>query len=407
MTRRDLLRRSPIFGVASFVVFWFIAILWNWAIEPFYPRLRIRSANSSLAGIAKPELVPLSFEALWSGQTQKAFSNNFGRLLPPFALAVRTRNQFLHSLFGVAGSSALIVGVGEQLFESTYVNEFCARGAAPDLTRIEQWANAIREIQDRVDAAGKVFIYLITPSKAAQYSEYLPAKLNCPARANGAFEKLGAFRSALDARNIRYVDAAGLIHSSKPEYPVDLFPRGGAHWNMLGAAIATREIIHALDDAQRVSTLGPFEFTYRIASEARVSDRDLLDLLNLLWPDAHYPVPVVEVARSGATCARAPHLIEMGGSFMYEINFLWEHAACAPSVEHWFYFRRANSIGVSRLEIASGDTSVYAGRPVSTDLGDIPASIGRADIVLLEENESNVSTMKQVEDLLNATAALK
>jgi len=407
MSRSGLLRSSPIFLVAGLIGFFFLVVPWNWAIEPFYPKLKIRSADASLAGVAKAETVPLSVEALWSGQTQKVLSNNFGRLLPPFAFAVRARNQFLYSVFGAAGSSGLIIGKGEQLFELAYVDEFCGRVAPPDMKRIELWANAIRDIQDRIDAAGKVFIYLITPSKAAQYPEYLPARLNCPARANGAADKLSAFRSALDARNIRYFDAAGLIHSSKAECPVDLFPRGGTHWNMLGAAFATQKIIQKIDDARRDLSLGSFEFNYKVASEARLFDRDLLDLLNLLWPDPHYPAPAVDVARSGGTCSRAPHLVEMGGSFLHEINILWEHAGCAPSVEHWFYFKRGDSFGTWRFEIPSADTSVGLGRQVSDDLADIPASIRRADIVLLEENESNISTMKQVKDMRYGAAALK
>lgn len=406
MKRRSLLRNSPIFLVAGAIAFFFLATLWNFAVEPFFPKLKLRSADASLAGISKPEPVPLSLDALWSGQTQKIVSNNYGRLLPPFALAVRARNQFLYSVLGAAGSGGLLVGKGDELFELFYVNEFCGRGAPPDMKRIEAWANTIREIQDRFDAAGKLFIYVITPSKAAQYPEYLPAKWNCPARANPALDKIGPFRSALDARKIRYVDAAGLIHSSKSNYPIDLFPRGGTHWNMLGAAIATQKIIHALDEAGR-DQLGPLGFNYEVAMEARAFDRDLLDLMNLLWPDPHYPAPVVEIARAASTCVRPPHLVELGGSFLHEINILWEHAACAPSVDHWFYFKRGDGFGIWRFEIPSGDTSVGLGRQAPDNPADIPASIGRADIVLLEENESSISTMKQVGDLYDATAALK
>lgn len=94
MKRRSLLRNSPIFLVAGVIAFFFLATLWNFAVEPFFPKLKLRSADASLAGISKPEPVPLSFDALWSGQTQKIVSNNYGRLLPPFALAVRAGINF-------------------------------------------------------------------------------------------------------------------------------------------------------------------------------------------------------------------------------------------------------------------------------------------------------------------------
>jgi hypothetical protein len=407
MSRHALLRSSPIFAVAGFVAFWFFATIWNLAIEPFSPKLKIRSADSSLVGMAKAEAVPVSFDALWSGETQKTLSNSFARWLPPFPLAVRVRNQFLYSVFGAAGSSGIVVGKGEQLYQREYISEFCARGAPPDLKRIDSWADKIRDIQGRVEASGKVFVYVITPSKAVQYPEYLPTGLNCPARSNGALDKLRPFRAALDARSIRYVDAAGLIRTSKANYPVDLFPRGGTHWNMLGAALAAQKLVNALDEARRDLSLGAFEFDYRMESEAKSSDRDLLDLLNLLWPDPHYPAPFVHVARSDGACAHPPHVVEMGGSFLHQINILWEQTGCAPSVDHWFYFSRGSSFGTWRLEIPAGDTSAGGGRRVSDDLSAQPESVRRADIVLLEENESNISTMKQVGDLDDAVTALK
>jgi len=407
MSPNALFRSSPIFAVAGFVAFWFFATIWNLAIDPFFPKLKIRSADSSLVGMAKAEMVPVSLDALWTGQTQKTLSSNYGRLLPPFPLAVRAKNQFLYSAFGTADSSGIVVGQGEQLYQWNYINDFCAREAPPDLSRIDSWADKIRDIQKRVEASGKVFIYVITPSKAVQYPEYLQTDLNCPSRSNRDWDKLRPFRAALDARGIRYVDAAGLIRTSKAKYPVDLFPRGGTHWNMLGAALAAQKIVKTLDGARQDLSLGPFEFDYRMDSEAKSSDRDLLDLLNLLWPDPHYPAPVVHVERSGGTCAHPPHVVEMGGSFLHQINILWEQTGCAPSVDHWFYFTRGNNFGTWRLEIPPGDTSVEGGRRVSDDLSAQPESVRHADIVLLEENESNISTMKQVGDLHEALAALK
>ena len=138
-----------------------------------------------------------------------------------------------------------------------------------------------------------------------------------------------------------------------------------------------------------------------------LTDRDSLDVFNLLWPDPHYPVPVVEVERSDGKSARAPHLVELGESFLYELNFLWQRSTCAPSMEYWFYFTWEIGFGITRMEIAAGDTSVYMGTPVATNLADLPASIQRADIVLLEENESVISMMKELGDFRDAVEALR
>ena len=51
MKRRSLLRSSPIFLVAGVIAFFFLVTLWNFAVEPFFPKMKLRSADASLAGI--------------------------------------------------------------------------------------------------------------------------------------------------------------------------------------------------------------------------------------------------------------------------------------------------------------------------------------------------------------------
>jgi hypothetical protein len=97
----------------------------------------------------------------------------------------------------------------------------------------------------------------------------------------------------------------------------------------------------------------------------------------------------------------------MGANPVCGINFLWERASSAPSVEHCVWFWRGGCFAISRLEIICENASISSGRPVLTDLADILNSIRRAEIVLLEENEPVIFTMRQVQDLRNAAATLE
>ena len=47
-------------------------------------------------------------------------------------------------------------------------------------------------MQDILDARGKVFLYVITPSKVAQNPQYMPDGYTCPAAAKDREEKLEA-----------------------------------------------------------------------------------------------------------------------------------------------------------------------------------------------------------------------
>lgn len=393
---RSFLTRLPIFACAAFVAFLFLATLWNAAVERDWPKLRIRSANP-LAGVTAPQPTPWTLEAFLAGETQKAVSTNLGRALPVFSISVRAKNQLLYSLFGVSGSSSVVVGKSAQLFEQPYINEFCARGAPPDLGRIDAWAEAIAAAQTALRERGKGFVYLVSPSKAARYPQFLPAGQNCPGL-SAASDKLTPFRAALGARSVAHVDAASLMTVKMHDYPIDLFPRGGTHWNLLGAALALREAAPHLDAAS-AAKLGAFDFDWSEPPQAAGADRDLLDLMNLLWPDAHYSSAIV-TGRWRASCERAPRLVFLGGSFLREIVIAAAQAPCPPQIDYWLYMRADRGYELVRYLTAPGD--VGNGEKLSAALPEMQGSIARADAVLLEENESNISTMKQVGNLREA-----
>ena len=402
---RRLLERLPIFACAGLIAFLSLSFLWNAAVEATWPKLRIRSSQP-LAGVTAPAPAPVTLDAILSGETQKALSANLGRSLPVFSLAVRAKNQFLYSLFGASGVASVVIGRNGQLYEPGYIDEFCGRGAPPDAAALDAWAVRLREAQDRVEALGKSFIYLVTPSKAAQLPHYLPKGRRFPALDRGRGEKLAPFRAALEAHRVAYVDGAGLMSEKRGEYSVDFFPRGGTHWNLLGAALALRDITDVLEKASKGSPFGRFDFNWAIAPQAEGTDRDLLDLLNLLWPDAHYPTATIVGANAASNCARAPNLLAVGGSFLFEILLDLGQAPCPPASEYWHYFRLEGRLFRRvGLNVIADRGGVKKLEEIADDPAALERGVERADVVILEENESNVSLMKQVDDLLAAARA--
>jgi len=394
MTRK-FFSRLPIFACAGFVAFLFLANLWNFAVERDWPKLRIRSAHP-LFGVAKPKPAPWTLDAFLSGETQKAVSANLGRSLPVFPISVRARNQLVFTLFGSSGAPGVVVGRNAQLYEQFYIDEFCKRGVTPNLARIDEWATTIREIQDAAEAAGKRFLYVISPSKAARYPEDLPRSASCASRASNMPDKLAPYLSALRERGAHFVDGADFISQKRGDYPVPLFPRGGTHWNSLGAALTLREMTRVVP-----SPIGDFEFDWSVAPEAVGTDRDLVELMNLLWPDVTYPTTIITRAGAPATCARPPRLLAMGGSFVHEILAASTQAPCPPQVDYWFYMRtEENGVELGHFRRAPGDPS--NGERQSAEASALDENLRGADLIVLEENESSIATMKQIGHLREA-----
>jgi alginate O-acetyltransferase complex protein AlgJ len=403
MTRARLLllQRLPIFACAAALLALLLVNIWNFLVSTDWPKLRIRSSEP-LWGVAPPKPAPWSVEAFLSGETQKAVSSNVGQLQPVFPLAVRIRNQFLYSALGVSGAPGITIGRERRLFETYYIDEYCARGAAPDPAAVDAWAARLRETQDAVRASGKGFVYLISPSKAAAYRRYLPDTFVCPSLLRGTTDKLAPYRAALAAHGVAYVDGVALLAAAAPDYAIELFPPGGTHWNVLGAAIATRELTRRLNDGE-TAALPAYDFAWGTRQEPVGADIDLLRLLNLLWWDWRYPSASV-VGRSAGVCEKPPQIFAVGGSFLIEVLANLTEASCAARVDYWHYMKGARpgeSRRWRRLAAHADDFSRPMGEAVETDEA-FRRGLAWGDVVLLEENEAVIGEMGQVPDLLAA-----
>lgn len=312
---------------------------WNLTVGRLIPALHLQT-SSAIAGAVAEAAPPLSLKAILSDSYQQWISRAVGRLPPMFAPAVRWKNQLYYTFMGTAGSNRVIVGRRGQLLELPYLVEYCSRDLDALRTKGEAWAAGIRKMQDYFDARGQRFLYLITPSKVAQNPEIIPEGYVCPARDSDRREKLKSYDEILTRHGVRFVDAASYLAAvSKDYYPMALFPRGGTHWNGLAAALAAQKVIAAVDAQQPEPLFATLSFAWHVSYAPAGSDRDLLDLMNLPYPDAHYPVP--ELTYRSVSPSQGCHAVamtEVGGSFMYGLNDILAKLDCPPKIAFWFYW---------------------------------------------------------------------
>lgn len=400
MTRQQFIKRTPIFAAAALVGFYFLTVMWNAAIEFYDPKLRLRS-SSPLAGLntAAPE-VEYSVASFISGDLQRKLTTRFSRRLFPFSMSVRLKNQFLYSVFREAGPPDIVVGAGDQLFETVYIDAFCDRTPLA-ANEIETWATRIAEIQNALLTRNIRFTYIMSPSKAAYYPEFLPTRLTCRAAPSKDRDDLSPYRAMLDLHGVHYVDGPRLLAERKGEFAqIGLFPRGGTHWNEIGAGLALHELTSLLETKQQGSPIGIYDFKWSRAPAPVREDRDLLDLLNLAAPNDDYPTPRISKQASGA-CGKAPKVVVVGSSFLREINVNLSNSACPPRIEYWFYMRiRPRVYELRRFRSAPGDESNGDVMPVSDSA--FKEELRGADMVILEENEREIATTRQIGDTLAA-----
>jgi hypothetical protein len=388
--------RLPVaIGAILLVIPWFY-LGWNTTIGEIFPTARFRT-KSTVAGTVKEASDGLSLHAVLTGHYQQSISRAIGRLSPVFKPAVRWKNQIYYSLLGTSGANGVVIGRHHELLATPYLTEYCARDAAAFRTEAASWAASIRTIADRFQAAGLAFVYVVTPSKVAQYPQFIPNDYKCPARATPQADKLSIWDQALASHGVPFVDAAAILSAVRERYSIDMFARGSIHWNHLSAALGSQALITAVNAQHPARALTPFTFAWQVSYAPIGLDRDLLDILNLPFPDAHYPVPLLSYRSDprGEVCEPAK-ITEIGASFLFAINETLEKTACPPAITLWYYWDHNHFL--------------YAGgerKELPMDEGVRRRSLFDADVVVLEENEAGLPDSQPAEKLINELQTIK
>lgn len=185
---------------------------------------------------------------------------------------LKTKNQLYDWLnFGLihAGYSENIIEGAHQCLFGKYLFASVAKPCPniPAFDRLEQFYRQAK-------AKGIAVYFILAPSKALTYYDYLPARYKyflsnqCPVN-----EQLA---QAISALGIRVYDAQPLIERLRATHTIEPFPMGGIHWNFWGAG-------NVLKDSAQHFKWGRIDITDVEKSDTPYfTEQDLTLLQNLL-----------------------------------------------------------------------------------------------------------------------------
>lgn len=330
-----------------------------------------------LHGVTHPVEQPFSLQAVLDGSFQRAAGQLVGSRVPLYPLAVRLRNQALYALFRETTVPSLVVGTGGQLIERAYIDEYCSRDVAAFLPGARAWAARIREMQDAAERRGQTFLYVLTPSKLAQYPDILPPAIACPATPADRAGQVPAWLDTLRAAGVHVVDTVAVLSAAHGRYPFRLYPVGGAHWNKVGGMLAGQAVGAGLEALRRDGSFPPVPFAWRMADKLDLFDTDLADLLNLLVVGAREPMPVVTPEPPPSLPGCTPRrVVIVGGSFGNALGSYLSLEPCRPVVVGYEYWRRVHETW-DEGRVTRGEV----------DPAQRARDLEAADVVLYEENE--------------------
>jgi alginate O-acetyltransferase complex protein AlgJ len=292
---------------------------WNLAIAPTHPALAIR-IGPKLAGVTLDTPVMLSWSSLRDHSFQKAASGRVTEAMPIRPLLIHLNNELRFALFGESPSLQVFRSSDGQLIDRSYLNEYCSRTENQAATLAAVLTPTLLDIQNYYRTHGGIFLYVLTPSKAAHLPESFVGRVPCPSTPAARAAFVPQYVNLLRQAGIDVVDTASLIHSLKGRYEVGLFPQGGAHWNDIGGALAATAIVEDINRQAGREMVPPFTFSYTLSGVASGVDRDLADLLNVFFPPLSYLTPKVKFQPSASCTSHPAGLIDaamVGSSFSH------------------------------------------------------------------------------------------
>jgi hypothetical protein len=362
---------------------------WNLAIAPTHPALAIR-IGPKLAGVTLDAPVILSWSSLRDGSFQKAASVRVAEAMPIRPLLIHLNNELRFALFGESPSLQVFRSSTGQLIDRSYLNEYCSRTENQAATLAAVLIPTLLDIQNYYRAHGGIFLYVLSPSKAAHLPESFVGQVPCPSTPAARAQFVPQYVNLLRQAGIDVVDTASLIHSLKGRYEVGLFPQGGAHWNDIGGALAATAIVEDINRQAGREMVPPFTFSYTLSGVASGVDRDLADLLNVFFPPLSYLTPKVKFQPS-ASCAGHPaasiDAAMVGSSFSHLPAEILIADNCLSGLNVYYYMWLGRFGGSPYHELRR-------------DLKDLDLERLRgAKIMIVEQNEAFVAQTTYVDKL--------
>jgi alginate O-acetyltransferase complex protein AlgJ len=293
--------------------------------------------------------------------------------LPLRSFLIRLNNQIYYTFFKKSYSYAgnIIIGNNKQLIELPYITSYTSQQSQNNPTTLLEWADKLKIIHDYYKKKNKTFVYVITPSKVEYRSSIVPKRFQC--NQTGICNYITELAKLLDERNVPYINGSKLMINATEKYGVEMFPRGGIHWNNLAALLATNVLIEKINQSKFLH-INPLDFTFKLTHDVDERARDLLNLSNLLFPPLDYLVPKIFFVKRKNV--EKPLVISMiGGSFCESIAEILANNEIASKVTVFSYLVTAELVYVK------DDFKINKPEPDA-----ILAKIDQADIIIVEGN---------------------
>ena len=267
------------------------------------------------------------------GKYGKDFQDYYREQHPMRGFFVRLRNQMDYQLYGLSENPRIEVGKGGQLFDTNYGKSYLGWDSIPK-TDFQTLLDRLFLLADSVEAWDSQLLVLLPPGKQSVFPDLLPDFYKDQPHFPTNRQRL---LDALAERGVAHMDFDFLAQQQDTaQWP--LFPQGGLHWSLYGAALAGDSMlgyISALLDTRMVKP----EYSLEIVEKGRDTDTEIIRAMNLWFMPSTPPLAEAFYEQKTDTLFR-PRVLSISDSFYkiwYDQGF--QQAAFHPASSFWYYGR--------------------------------------------------------------------
>ena len=338
-------------------------------VQQVYPVIPQRNLKGA---VVLPDYPDYSPNNVFSGQFQKDYAEwyEFHAGLRPFL--IRLRNQIYYGFFGETGT-AVRPGKAGQFYSWDYWSAYRGYdGFWKDTVanRVERLA----ELRDSLENRNKKLLCVIAPNKVRILPGYLPPKMSAEP---GNKTYYNWYKQDLRIHGIPLLDLNKYFQDIKDTVLKPLFANTSIHWSGYGMNLGISKIIDSLEVLGQRDHVNMRYAKWVMKDSVISSDRDMVDLLNILFEPETEPLafPVYDMEQS--TQDKRARVLIIGDSFFWNFySFDVRFDIFHPSSRFWYY-----------------NSTEYDLEGVMKSVSDLSASetVENVDYVVIMATEANLS----------------
>ena len=280
-----------------------------------------------------PDSPELSARHWFSGSFQEKYVNRYEFEVGLRSFLIRLRNHCFYALFGET-STNVRKGEASQFYSWDYWSAFKGYDIM-DRDSLVARVESLAALRDSLSKRGKVLLCVIAPNKVRYMPEYLPEALD---KEPGNPTLYDWYRSELELRGIPLLDLNKYFIEAKDTVLKPLFANTSIHWSGYGMNLGIKKLIETLEVLGQRRHINLRYASWVMKDSVIHSDRDMVDLLNILVEPPTEPLAYPVYHMEERTEERRVKVLLIGDSFFWNFySFDVRFEVFHPSTRFWYY----------------------------------------------------------------------